>query len=423
MTRYRSLLIFLLAIATIFVLWPSPIDPAAWTPQPPPPLAGPTAPNEALESAERLAQGQIVGPEDLAVDTDGIVWAGLEDGRIVKIRPGEATDGVVETVYDTGGRPLGLHFDAEGRLIIADAGAGLLRLEVTSDGAIQVDTLTTEADGLPFAFTDDVDIAADGKIYFSDASHRWGHHHYLYDLLEAKPHGRLLVYDPADESTTTLLDDLYFANGIALSQNEDFVLVNETYRYRISRYWLAGPKAGTSDVFIDNLPCIPDGVSSNRRGTFWVACFTVRNERADALQPKPFMKSLLVKMPRSLWPQPEPYGSVLQLDEAGTIVASFQDPGGEVIPEVTSAEEHDGWLYLGNLKRDFGARWKLPEALVPEGYSSSEPDASEPDSSEPGPSGSESSEAESDAPVDGGGTESVSSSAEMGPDDDSSSEP
>ena len=411
-SRLPVVLVLLALGIGAFVFWPSPIDPAAWTPPVPPPLEGPTAPNQALEQAERFGVGQITGPEDLAVDADGMVWAGLEDGRIVKVRPGiedgAGANDAVETVYDTGGRPLGLHFDAEGRLVIADAVAGLLRLQTTPTGTVRVETLTTESDGLPFAFTDDLDIASDGKIYFSDASHRWGHHHYLYDLLEAKPHGRLLVYDPADESTTLLLDGLYFANGIALSQNEDFVLVNETYRYRITRYWLSGPKAGTSDVFLDNLPCIPDGVSSNRRGTFWVACFTVRNERADALQPRPFIKSLLVKLPRSLWPQPEPYGSVLQLDEAGAIVTSFQDPGGEVIPEVTSAEEHDGWLYLGNLKREFGARWQLPD-----GYSSSELDAVDSaavDSAAAGPAASD----------DGGGTESVSSRSDS---DADSSEP
>lgn len=401
----RQLLILLLVVPVIWVFaWPSPIDPAAWTPPPAPKLQGPTAPNQALEAAERFAESQIKGPEDLAVDADGVVWAGLEDGRIVKILLGGQGTGDVEFVYDTGGRPLGLHFDAEGRLVIADADAGLLRLQVNDEGAIQVDTLTTGADGVPFAFTDDLDIARDGKIYFSDASHRWGHHHYLYDLLEAKPHGRLLVYDPADGSTTVLLDGLYFANGIALSENEDFVLVNETYRYRITRYWLAGPNAGTSDVFLDNLPCIPDGVSANRRGTFWVACFTVRNERADKLQPKPFVKKQLVKLPRALWPKPEPYGSVLQLDENGTIVASFQDPGGEVIPEATSAEEHDGWLYLGNLKRDFAARFRLPPSYAPAS------EDSESDSSEADNPVSESDSETLTAPSSGSGSDSESTS-------------
>ncbi len=70
---------------------------------------------------------------------------------------------------------------------------------------------------------------------------------------------------------------MYFANGVALSENEDFVLVCESARYRITRFWLSGPNKGSSDVFVDNLPGFPDGVSSDNRGTFWVALFTVRN--------------------------------------------------------------------------------------------------------------------------------------------------
>ncbi len=156
-----------------------------------------------------------------------------------------------------------------------------------------------------------------------------------------------------------LLSDLYFANGVALSRKEDFVLVNETYRYRITRYWLTGPKSGTSDIFLDNVPGFPDGVSSNRRGTFWVALFTVRNPVMDRLHPHPWLKKQLSKLPRSLWPKPQPYGMVLAVDESGRIVRSLQDPTGQRVPQVTSAEEVDGFLYLGNLNRDWIGRLAL----------------------------------------------------------------
>ena len=76
----------------------------------------------------------------------------------------------------------------------------------------------------------------DGTVYFSDASSKFAEEENHLDMLEARPHGRLLAYDPASATTTVLLDDLYFANGVALSEAEDFVLINETYRYRIRRY-------------------------------------------------------------------------------------------------------------------------------------------------------------------------------------------
>ncbi|MCB1034455.1 MAG: SMP-30/gluconolactonase/LRE family protein, partial [Acidobacteria bacterium] len=213
-----------------------------------------------------------------------------------------------------------------------------------------------------FGFTNDLDVASDGTVYFSDASSRFGVDEYLYDLLEARPHGRLLAYDPASRKVRVLLDGLYFANGVALSRDEDFVLVNETYRYRILRYWLKGPRAGTSEVFAEALPGFPDGVSANRQGTFWVALFTVRNPLMDRLHPHPWAKSLLSKLPKAFWPKPAPYGLVLAMDEDGRILGSLQDPGGKRVREVTSVEEHEGTLYLGNLSGQGIARLPTPES-------------------------------------------------------------
>lgn len=346
MKRVLAVVGLMVVAVIVFLLLPSPIDPAAYSPPTPPAMEGPLAANQDLRRAEILAP-DLIGPEDVAVDGQGRIYGGAVDGRIVRISFDAQGQPQQETFADTGGRPLGLHFDASGHLIVADAAAGLLQIDTRG----QITTLVTVADGLPFRFTDDLDIASDGRIYFSDASWKHDHHHYLYDLLEARPHGRLLRYDPATGGTEVLLDDLYFANGIALSQDEDFVLVNETYRYRITRYWLQGPKAGQHDVFIDNLPGFPDGISSNRRGTFWLALYTVRNAQADRLHPKPFVKRQLAKLPRLFWPKPAAHGLVLALDEAGNIRRSLQDPGGQTIPQVTSAEEAaDGYLYLGNLK-------------------------------------------------------------------------
>lgn len=333
----------------------APIHPLAYEPPVAPPLEGPIAPNGTLRLAKPLGIGQLGTSEDLAVDSQGRIYGGTQDGRILRLTLGPDEEEKVETFAQTGGRPLGLDFDPEGNLIVADAITGLLAID--PEGKVRV--LSTEAGGVPFGFADDVDVASDGRIYFSDASSVWGVNEYLYDLLEARPHGSLLRYNPKSGQTEVLLRDLYFANGIALSQKEDFVLVNETYRYRITRYWLKGPKAGTSDIFIDNLPGFPDGVSGNGEGTFWLALFTVRNPMADWLHPKPCLKSVLSTLPRFMWPKPKPYGLVLALDEQGNIVRSLHDPTGELVKEVTSAEEHDGYLYLGSLHGDRVWRYAL----------------------------------------------------------------
>lgn len=344
--------ILLLAVMAYLLLWPSPIDPVVFRPDAAPPMTGVLEPNEKLREAEVLAAGLLHGPEDVDVDDQGRVYGGMADGRVVRILP----DGSVETFADTGGRPLGMEFDADGNLIVADAVRGLLKID--PEGTVSV--LADSAGGVPFGFADDLDIASDGRIYLSDASTKYGVDDYLYDMLEARPHGRLIRYDPATAETEVLLEGLYFANGIAVSEDDRFVLVNETYRYRIRRYWLEGDKAGTDDIFIDNLPGFADGVSRGTEGQFWVAMFTVRNDTADSLHPRPWLKRVLAKLPSFVWPQPEPVGFVLELDENGQILESLQDPGGQVVNEVTSVHEYDGTLYFGTLRGDRIGKYKLP---------------------------------------------------------------
>ncbi len=137
-------------------------------------------------------------------------------------------------------------------------------------------------------------------------------------------------------------------------------MINETYRYRIVRYWLKGPKAGTHEIFIDNLPGFPDNISSNHKGTFWLALFTVRNEAVDKLHPSPFLKAQMSKLPKALWPKPKPYGLVLALDEGGKIIQSLHEPTGKHLKEITSAREYGGYLYLGSLHNDRIGKYKLP---------------------------------------------------------------
>lgn len=319
------------------------VDSAAYVPQKAPVMEGDIAPNEKLVKAKLMALGKIHGPEDVAVDEEGRLYGGTADGKIIRVNGDK-----VEVFAVTNGRPLGLHFDQKGNLIVCDAFKGLLSIDPSGD----ITTLLTEAGGEKLVFTDDLDIASDGTIYFSDASTKFDQKHYMLDLLEAKPYGRLISYHPDTKETKVLLDELYFANGIALSQNEDFVLINETYRYRIRRYWLSGEKAGSNDIFVDNLPGFPDGISANRNGTFWLALFTIRNPMMDRLHPYPMLKNLLSQLPKSVWPKPKPYGLVLAINESGQIVESFQDPSGEHLMAVTSAQEHEGKLYLGSLHND-----------------------------------------------------------------------
>lgn len=312
------------------------IVPRAWTPPSDPGLVGPYAPNHDLAGAERREVDGI-GPEDVLVDPSGRVYCGLADGRILRLEPSRR-----DVIADTGGRPLGLEFDPEGRVVVCDARRGLLRLD---DGEVAV--LVDSFAGEPLLFTNNAAVAADGSIYFSSSSQRFGIDDYRSDILEHSGTGRLFVHRPNGE-TEVLVEGLFFANGVALAPDESFVLVAETGRYRVTRLWLSGPKAGGTDLFVQNLPGIPDNLSTGPSGKIWAAMFTPRNRLLDVLLPRPRIRRVVAALPEAVQPQPVRYGFVLAFDAAGRVVGNLQDPDGGFAP-VTGVREHDGRLYLGSL--------------------------------------------------------------------------
>jgi sugar lactone lactonase YvrE len=318
---------------------PGPTEPMAWTPPAAPAFAGEYAPNQALAAADAIALGGD-GPEDVAFDAQGALYTGVGDGRILRARK----DGTVETFATTGGRPLGLRFAPDGNLMVADANRGLL--SVSPQGHVEV--LARDFDDIPFGLTDDLDVGADGTVYFSDASSRLGVGDSIQDVVEQHPTGRLLAYRHG-HGLRLLHDDLYFANGVALSLDESYVVVVETARYRLKRCWLRGDRAGTCEVMVDNLPGFPDGVSRDDRGTFWVAMVSPRNPLLDTVHPYPVLKRALLRLPDALRPGPRAYGFVLGLDGQGRVAYNLQDPSGQVCAFVTNVVEHDGDLYLGSL--------------------------------------------------------------------------
>ncbi|KAF5178509.1 Strictosidine synthase [Thalictrum thalictroides] len=81
--------------------------------------------------------------------------------------------------------------------------------------------------------------------------------------------GKFMSYDPVSKKVTVLLKELSFANGVALSKNRDYILVAETSRHHIIRYWLQGPQARTFEVFAQ-VPGFPDNIKRSAKGEFWV---------------------------------------------------------------------------------------------------------------------------------------------------------
>jgi hypothetical protein len=173
---------------------------------------------------------------------------------------------------------------------------------------------------------------------------------YLRDILEGVETGRLLRYDPVSKTTTVLLDKLGFANGVTVATDASYVLVAETSRYRIRKYWLSGPEAGKNEVLLDNLPGFPDGLSRVVDGKIWVAFIAPRNDLLDTLHPKPFLKNILAGLPAGLLPKDKPYGLIASMTETGQWLQSLHDPIGQVVPAISSVETQGEKLWLGSLE-------------------------------------------------------------------------
>jgi sugar lactone lactonase YvrE len=335
-----ALIALALVILAYLLFWPVPIDPVVWQPVTNPGTSGPNAPNDRLSGIRRLPDVGP-GPESVAVDRDGLVYTGLQDGRVVRML---ADGSGVETFVETFGRPLGMKFDAGGNLIVADAFRGLLSVTLG-----RTTVLADSVNGERMLFPNDVAIAADGAVWFSDASRRFDQLHWMLDFLEGRPTGRLLRYDPRTHRVQVMLDRLMFANGVALGPGDEYVLVNETLAARITRYWLRGPKAGRSDTFASALPGYPDNLTYNGRGVFWVALPSPRNAALEALAGMPWLRKVVLRMPARLRDQKVGRMAwVLGFDTEGRLVHNLQDPAGGYGP-VTSVTEANGRLYFGSI--------------------------------------------------------------------------
>lgn len=347
--------IFIIFIVVLLIKIPK-INSQKYVPPPIPKLKGILAPNQKLLKAKKIIIKKGFGAEDVEIDKHGNIYTGLEDGTIIRINKkliiDESKNSEIyidgDVIANTGGRPFGLRFGPDENLYVADGYKGLLKIDFQNNFKIQI--LTTEADGIPFRFTDHLDIASDGKIYFTDASSKYGPGEYLYDLLESRPYGRFLVYDPQTKQTKTLIKDMYFANGVAISEDESFVLVNETYRYKIWRYWLKGDKKDSFEVFYENLPGFPDNIRKSK-DIFWVCLFTKRNALMDSIHPYPFIKNLLSGLPKFLWPKPAKYGFILKLDSEGRILETYQNPD-TIEPKftiITGVQQYQDELFFSSL--------------------------------------------------------------------------
>lgn len=355
-----ALAVVVAALAAYLLAWPVPVQPVAWAAQASPGYTGAHAVNTRLAGLQTVDLGSHRGPEHIVL-RNGWLYIAVESGAILRMRPDGSGR---EVVLQTGGRPLGFDFDANGALVIADPMAGphggLYR--ATGSGAnAKLELLTDRVDNTPIAYADAVVVAKSGKVYFTDASQRFGAKAWggtfnasVLDIVEHQSTGRLLEYDPATQTTRVMLADLCFPNGVALSADEQHLFVAETGEYRIwkvstgaARLSAKAPQAGAS-VLMDNLPGYPDNLMRGHDGRVWMGLVKPRGAFIDNSAGKPWLRSLSMRLPKALWPVPPAYGHVVAFDESGKVLLDLQDPSG-TYPETTAVTESDDRLYIQSL--------------------------------------------------------------------------
>ncbi|MGD0187431.1 MAG: SMP-30/gluconolactonase/LRE family protein [Roseiarcus sp.] len=322
--------------------------------------------NNRLRDAEAIGLGKLDGPEDVIFDRAGNLYCGTREGFIWRFS-GEGFK-TQEIFARTGGRPLGMAFDRDDNLIICIGGMGVYG--VRPDRSVYKLTDETNRtfgkirDDSRLVLADDLDIAPDGKIYFSEATLRYTAATWATDALEGRGNGRIIVFDPATNKTRTLLRDQVFPNGVCVAHDGQSILFALTWPCRIERYWIAGPKAGKLETLIGDLPGMPDNINRASDGRYWLALVGLRTPAHDlAMEYPEFRRRMIKRIPDDEWLYPNiNNGCVLKFDESGSILETLGDIGGKSHPSVTSMREERGYLYIGGLSNDRIGRVKLPDA-------------------------------------------------------------
>ncbi|MEU4236927.1 SMP-30/gluconolactonase/LRE family protein [Actinoplanes sp. NPDC026619] len=276
------------------------------------------------------------GAEDVVVTADGSVFTGTGDGTIYRIGPGDH----VEAVADTGGRPLGIELLPGDKLLVCDAHRGLLTVDPAT-GAVE-----TLVDGSSMRFCNNAAVAADGTIYFSDSSAVHPIEEWKAEMVELTRTGRLLRRTP-DGQIDVLLDGLAFANGVALSADESFVVVAETAARTLVRYRL---DTGEKDFLATDLPGYPDNISRGSDGLIWVTIASPRDPLVERIQRGPlWLRKGVTRIPAQWQPAPKRTVRVQAYGNDGEVKRDLDAGGDQGFHMVTGVREHAGQVWLGSL--------------------------------------------------------------------------
>ena len=356
--RNKDKILSRLYMAPTYFRLPPPSDPED--------ARSPYALNDRLRDVELIGLGQLDGAEDVIFDSADNLYCGDRLGNIIRFRgPDYETS---EIFAHIGGHPLGMAFDRDGLLYVCVGGMGLYR--VRPDGTVE--KATDQTNRSPFSIiddsrmrlADDLDIAPDGRIFFSEATVRYDMANWPSDALESRGNGRLISYDPRDNTTKTVVRNRVFPNGVCVETSGESLLFAESWACRVSRYWFAGPKAGQIEPVLENIIGYPDNINRSSDGHYWMAIMGMRSPTLDlALRMPSFRRRMALEVAPDEWLYPNiNTGCVVKFTRDGQVLEALWDRLAENHPMITSMREHRGYLYLGGILNNRIGRIKLPNA-------------------------------------------------------------
>jgi gluconolactonase len=213
-----------------------------------------------IESFEVFATG-LDHPECLAFDREGVVWAGGEAGQIYRI---DAAANVTQ-VADFGGFNAGLAWTPDDReLYVCNGRHGVVAMKRSGEWSVVMAAVDAQSLQCPNygVFT------RRGDYYFTDSG-KW-----------KRRNGRLLVKSPSG-SSSVVIDRFGYANGLALSADEQYLFLVESDTNSIHRVNLA---SGAVEVYAESVGRMPDGLALDASGYLYCCCYASDDiHRIDAV--------------------------------------------------------------------------------------------------------------------------------------------
>jgi hypothetical protein len=272
-----------------------------------PPLDGAWTPNAALDSCPVLVSG-LEAPEDLIVSDKRLLVSVGNDVLAVDPRDPSAR---APSVFHASGRVTGLCGHPSGGLVVCVAGEGVRIVGGELDGRALL-----SVEDAPVACALSAAVSRDGVVYIADASRTNSLDRWMFDLMEKRPTGRVIWFDPATERAGVCASQLAFPYGLSIDRDERSLLVCESWRHSIRRIPLAaGARPDAAAPVLTNLPGYPARIRLSQDGGYWLTFFALRTQLVEfVLTEDSFRRKMIDTIEPKYWICPSFYSSDYYLE-------------------------------------------------------------------------------------------------------------